>query len=90
MIAAIIVLFLICLVLLRLASAVDNKFWKLLMINLAILVAYNVVIWGCISLFWSSEESGMIPAFFDIVLTTVHLLVLLIMMIVNAARRQKN
>jgi hypothetical protein len=89
MIIAIIIMLLVCLVLSRLASAVNKKFWKLLMINLAVLIFYNVIIWGGVSVFMRSEE-GIMPVFFDVVVTIVHLLVLLIMVIANAVKQQKD
>ncbi|AYL99190.1 hypothetical protein [Mucilaginibacter celer] len=88
MIVAIVIMLFVCLVLSRYALAVNTKFWKLLMINLAVLIFYNVIIGGCVLLFWRGEE-GIIPVFFDLLITAIHLLVLLVMIITNAVKRQK-
>lgn len=88
MVISVIIIVLFCFLLSRLALATHKKLWRFFVINFAVMAFYNIVIWVCVSVFWRSGGEGIIPAFCDITLTAIHLLVLLIVLITNAVKEQ--
>jgi glucan phosphoethanolaminetransferase (alkaline phosphatase superfamily) len=64
----------------------NSKFWRFFLINIGIIVIYNVIIWGTVFEFYNGGEAGVVPIFWDIVITCIHLVTLFIITVITAIK----
>ncbi|MEO3404108.1 hypothetical protein AAFN85_09405 [Mucilaginibacter sp. CAU 1740] len=87
MVIAIIIMLLIGLVLSRRPFVVGKQV-RFFMINILIMIFYNLIIWGCISLFWNAGGADIVPILCGALLNVLHIVFLLIVIIKNAVKEQ--
>jgi hypothetical protein len=84
MVIAIIIILIVGAVLAKLTS--KPKFWRFFLINIGVMVLYNVIVWGTVIEFYDSGEAGALLIFWDVAATCIHLTLLFIVAIVTAIR----
>ena len=87
MVIALIIIFLVCFMLSRWPFII-RKQSHFFLINILIMVFYNLIIWGYISLFWNTGGADILPILCGALLNVVHIIFLLIVVVKNAVKEQ--